>query len=568
MDLWAALLDILILLTTAMVLGGLFERFKQSPLLGYLLAGTLLGPNALNLLPSHAAVATIAELGVALLLFTIGLEFSWRMLRSIGPIAVGGGTLQVALTGTLTAVVCLVLGLGMPASLAVGAMIALSSTAAVLRLLARRAELDSVHGRNAVGILLLQDIAVVPIMLVIAAMSGGGTTAEIVLALGRALGMALLLVTALFLLLNYVLPLLLSTSVATQNRDLPILLAISIAIGAAWVSNAMGFSPILGAFLAGMLLAESPYATQIRADIVPLRTLFVTLFFSSIGMLSDPGWVAANWLLLAGVVTAVVIGKTLITSGVTRLFRTPVGQSLATGVVLAQVGEFSLVVASVAQAGYLIDTHVFNLIVATLVTTLFLTPYLAALAPHLARMVGKLSTPQRDAAGEPGEDQASTGGVSGHLVIVGFGPAGQRVAEVMLGEPNLRILVAELNPNTAEQALAYGLETYIGDATREEVLEKLHVRTAAAVVVTVPDPGTARQVVQRVRALAPDTYVIVRARYHVHRWQLDVAGAHAVVDEEDRVGVSIAAEVRERLRSRNPERRRLGESGLGEPTYQ
>ncbi len=330
----------------------------------------------------------------------------------------------------------------------------------------------------------------------------------------------------------------------------------------------MGFSPILGAFLAGMLLAESPYATQIRADIVPLRTLFVTLFFSSIGMLSDPGWVAANWLLLAGVVTAVVIGKTLITSGVTRLFRTPVGQSLATGVVLAQVGEFSLVVASVAQAGYLIDTHVFNLIVATLVTTLFLTPYLAALAPHLARMVGKLSTPQRDAAGEPGEDQASTGGVSGHLVIVGFGPAGQRVAEVMLGEPHLKILVAELNPNTAEQALAYGLETYIGDATREEVLEKLHVRTAAAVVVTVPDPGTARQVVQRVRALAPDTYVIVRARYHVHRWQLDVAGAHAVVDEEDRVGVSIAAEVRERLRSRNPERRRLGESGLGEPTYQ
>jgi len=175
MDLWPSLLDILILLAAATVLGGLFERFKQSPLLGYLLAGTLLGPNALNLLPSHAAVATIAELGVALLLFTIGLEFSWRTLRSIGPIALGGGTIQVALTGIMTAVVCLALGLGTRASVAIGAMIALSSTAAVLRLLARRAELDSVHGRNAVGILLLQDIAVVPIMLVITAMSVGGS---------------------------------------------------------------------------------------------------------------------------------------------------------------------------------------------------------------------------------------------------------------------------------------------------------------------------------------------------------------------------------------------------------
>ena len=561
MDLWPSLLDILILLAAATVLGGLFERFKQSPLLGYLLAGTLLGPNALDLLPNHAAVATIAELGVALLLFTIGLEFSWRTLRSIGPIAAGGGTLQVALTGTIAAAVCLALGLGTRASVAIGAMIALSSTAAVLRLLARRAELDSVHGRNAVGILLLQDIAVVPIMLVIAAMSSGGTTVEIGLALGRAVGMALLLVTALFLLLNYLLPLLLSTNEAIQNRDLPILLATSIAVGAAWVSHAMGFSPMLGAFLAGMMLAESPYATQIRADIVPLRTLFVTLFFSSIGMLANPEWVAANWLLLAAVVAAVVIGKTLITSGVTRLFRTPVGQSVATGVVLAQVGEFSLVVASDAQSGSLIDTHLFNLIVATLVGTLFLTPYLMALAPRLAKTVGRLSTRLHKAVGPPGKDQTPSESVTGHLVIVGFGPAGQRVAEVMMGEHDLKILVAELNPNTAEQALAYGLETYIGDATREEVLEKLHVRTAAAVVVTLPDPGTARQVVQHVRALAPETYVIVRARYHVHRWQLNVAGANAVVDEEDRVGVSIAAEVRERLRTARPHARRKKGSG-------
>ena len=558
MDLWTGLLDILILLTAAMVLGSLCERFKQSPLLGYLLAGTLLGPNAFDLLPSHTAVAAIAELGVALLLFTIGLEFSWRTLRAVGPIALGGGTLQVAVTGTLTTAVCLLLGLGGRAAIAVGAMIALSSTAAVVRLLANRAELDAVHGRNAVGILLLQDIAVVPIMLVIAALSGGGSAAQLGWAAGRAIALAILLIVALRLLLNYGLPLVLSTRIAARNRDLPILLAVAVAAGAAWVSHALGFSPILGAFLAGMLLAESPYATQIRADIVPLRTLFVTLFFSSIGMLSNPAWVAGNWPMLAAVVAAVVIGKATITASVARLFRSPPGQSVATGVVLAQVGEFSLVVAAVAREGNLIEAGQFELIVATLMVTLFLTPFLIDLAPRLATIIGRLSTPVDIMTKELGEAPAQPESVCGHLVIVGFGPAGQRVAEVLMGEPGLPIAVVELTPRTAEQAVAYGLKTYLGDATRDEVLEHLNIRSAAAVVVTLPDPRAARQVVQQVRALAPETFIIVRSRYHVHRWQLDVAGAHVVVDEENEVGVRIAAEVRRRLRE-------LGQQGRSSP---
>jgi len=551
LDLWSSLLDILVLLIAALVLGGLFDRLKQSPLLGYLLAGTLLGPNAFNLLPSHVAVTTIAELGVALLLFTIGLEFSWRKLRSVGPIALGGGTVQVLLTGGLTAAVCLLLGLPADASVAIGAMIALSSTAAVIRLLANRAELDAVHGRDALGILLLQDIAVVPIMLMIAVLSGGSAPAEVGWAIGRAVGLGILLIGMLHVFLNHILPHLLSARAAAQNRDVPILLAITTAIGAAWVSHAFGFSPILGTFLAGMLLAESPYATQIRADIVPLRTLFVTLFFSSIGMLSNPAWVADHWLLLSVMVAVVVVGKTAITAGVVRLFRCPLGQALATGLVLAQVGEFSLVVASVAQDGQLIDTHIFNLIVATLITTLFLTPYLVALAPRLATVVGRRSTTCESVPHAQRTETASRK-VSDHLVIIGFGPAGQRVAEVMMDEPDVKILVAELNPRTADHALAYELETYIGDATREEVLERLHVNTAAAVVVTLPDPAIARLVVQRVRVLAPETFIIVRARYHVHRWQLHAAGAHAVVDEEDQVGVSIAAEVLEHLRDLGP----------------
>ena len=545
MDLWTVLLDILILLTAALVLGSLFERFGQSAILGYLLAGAFLGPNALDLLPSHVAVTAMAELGVALLLFTIGLEFSWRRLRSLGPVALGGGTLQLLLTGAVTASVGLALGLGARQSLAVGAIIGLSSTAAVVRLLVSRAEIDAVHGRNAVGIRLLQDIALGPMVLMVTALGGEGSLLQIGGALGRALGLAILFVGALHLLLNHAVPLLLGSSLAARNRDLPVLLAIVIGVGAAWGSHRLGFSPALGAFVAGMLLAESPFATQVRADIVPLHILFVTMFFSSIGMLTNPAWMAQNWALLAAVVAAVVVGKAAVTSGVVLLFRYPLGQSLATGTCLAQVGEFSLVIAGVARGTQLIDVDLFELIVATVAITLFLTPYLTMLAPRLATAVGKWSVRQPTETRDGAPEQPAV--ARDHVVIVGFGPAGQRVAEMLIGLEQCQSLVVDTNPRSADHARSYGLRTYLADATREEVLESVQVRTARAVVVTVPDPATARLVVEQVRSLSPDTFIVVRARYHVHRWQLTVAGAHVVIDEEQEVGLRIAAEVRKKL---------------------
>ncbi|MCK4343140.1 MAG: cation:proton antiporter [Phycisphaerae bacterium] len=552
MDLWTALLDVLILLLAALLLGALCERLKQSAILGYLLAGTLLGPNALDLMPNHKAVATIAELGVALLLFTIGLEFSWRRLRSSGPIALGGGTLQVLLTGGLTAGVCLTLGLGSRPALTVGALIALSSTACVLRLLVSRAEIDGVPGRNALGILLLQDIAVVPLVLIVTALGSdsSGSVAQIGWKLGRAAGVAALLVAALFLLLNYVVPVLLRAKEAAHNRDLPILLAIVTAVGAASASHKLGLSPALGAFIAGLLLAESPFATQIRADIAPLRTLFVTLFFASIGMLSNPAWVLEHWATVVVVVAAIVFGKAVVISGVARLFRSSAGHAVATGLCLAQVGEFSFVLAEVARHGQLIDRGLFELIVAATVGTLFLTPYLVALAPHLARAVGRLSTggPRAlralDEATLPPEAE-----LSGHIIIVGFGPAGQRVAEALLRRHKSRLVVIELNAKSADVARTYGLRTYIGDATRAEALEHVRVAAALTVVVTVPDPATARHVIEQVRALSSETPVIARARYHVYRWELILAGAEVVVDEEEEVGLRIAVAVRKKLRS-------------------
>ncbi len=552
MDFWTALLDILILLLAAMLLGALCERLKQSPILGYLLAGTLLGPNALDLMPSHKSVAAIAELGVALLLFTIGLEFSWRRLRTIGPIALGGGTVQVLLTGTLSAGVCLAVGFEGRTAVAIGAMVALSSTACVIRLLVSRAAMDSVYGRNALGILLLQDIAVVPLVLIVTALGGEdpASAAEVGWGLGRAAGVAALLVVALFVLLNYVVPLVMRTKEAAQNRDLPILLAMVTAVGAAWVSHKLGLSPVLGAFVAGLLLAESPFATQIRADVGPLRTLFVTLFFTSIGMLSNPAWVLDHWALVAAVVVAIVLGKAVVISGVARLFRSSPGHAVATGLCLAQVGEFSFVLAEVARHGNLIDGGLFELIIAATVGTLFLTPYLVALAPHLALAVGRLSTNgPRALQGAEDASHPSDAKLSGHIIVVGFGPAGQRVAEALMRRRTSRLVVIELNTKSADIARTHGLQTYVGDATRAEVLEHVQVAAAAAVVVTVPDRGAARHVIEQVRSLSPHTPVIARARYHVYRGELILAGAQVVVDEEEEVGLRIASAVRKMLRA-------------------
>jgi CPA2 family monovalent cation:H+ antiporter-2 len=348
-------------------------------------------------------------------------------------------------------------------------------------------------------------------------------------------------------LFNYIVPLLFGVREAARNRELPILLAIVTAAGTAWAAHWAGLSPAIGAFIAGILLAGSPYATQVRADVAPLRTVFVTMFFSSIGMLADPAWAMEHWAILALTVVAVVLGKAIVTSGVILLFRSLPGQAVAAGICLAQVGEFSVVLADAAHHSHLIDDHLFKLMVSTTIATLFLTPYLVAIAPRAARVIGRMT-----ASGSfeltAGDEASRTAAPDGSIVIVGFGPAGQRVAEGLIGEHKSQLVVVELNPRSAAIGRSYNLRTYIGDATRPEVLEHLHIESAKVVAITVPDPTVARQVIEQVRVLAPDAQIVVRARYHVQRWQLALAGAQIVVDEEDQVGMRIADQVHATLK--------------------
>ncbi len=547
-DAWLWLLDILILLATAMLLGMLAELLRQSAIVGYLLAGMIVGPNALGLVAGGDEVQFIAELGVTLLLFSIGLEFSFKRLLKLGPITYLGGSAQVLLTTLAGYGLATALGFGFRQALALGMMVALSSTASVIRLLIDTKRLDSPYGRNALGILLLQDMAVVPFVILTLALGGDSTPIQSLAMLGRTLVLSALTFGVFLLLFNVLVPRLLNLSSLARNRDLPVLLAVVLALGAAWAAHSVGLSPSFGAFLAGLLLAESPFAAQIRSDVAPLKTLLVTLFFAAVGLLVNPGWVAANPLPVVLTAALIMLLKPAVIHLITRLLGYSTGTSLATGLCLAQVGEFSFVLATIAIGAGVIDEDLFRLVVSVTVISLLLTPYLVRLAPRLAGWAENLrplfgTKKPVDLLRNSGLQNESSPIPNNAILIIGFGPAGQQAAERLLPTSQKRLVVVDSNPDNADWAHALGIEFIIGDARRRELLEHLHPETAEAVIITVPDQDAVRQIIHLVKAVAPEVRLLVRARYHIFKWELLLAGAEVVVDEEAQVGLRLAEEL-------------------------
>ncbi len=528
MPAWHTLADVLLLLGGGFVLGAVAERLKQSAILGYLAAGMLLGPHALHLVRSLQEVIVLAELGVSLLLFSIGLEFPWSRLRRSGAALAGGG-LQILLTVLVGGAIAYLLVGDARESFVIGAMLALSSTAYVLRVLSHRAAIDSPHGRLSIGVLLAQDVAVVPLVLIASVVAEGGALGAALLNLGKLVGFALLLVGGLWVLFHVVAPRLLGTEVLRRNRELPLLLAIVSGLGSAIAAHELGISPAIGAFLAGMLLAESPFATQVRSDVSGLRTVLMTLFFGSIGMLGDLAWIGAHLPVVLGLVLGVLVLKASLTTVALRLIRSPGPASLAAGIGLAQVGEFSFVLAGLTR-GSVLDEETFQLVVSVTIATLALTPYLLTFGPWLAARV-------RAAGADSGTLPPTP--AAGHIVVVGYGPTGEAVGRRLHGT-GYDVHVVDLNHRLVARARAHGLTGHLGDATHPEVLEHAAVVRALAVVVTLPDPGLARRTVEQVRAQARSARVFARARYNLRSHELVEAGAERVVDEEAEVGRALA----------------------------
>ncbi len=543
---WTVLFQLLALLGLALLLGMLFERFKQSAILGYLMAGTLLGPGLFNVVDQGSGVPVIAELGVSLLLFAIGLEFSAKRLVKLGAVACIGGALQVTATLGLAFGIGILLGLEARTAIAVGAVVALSSTACVLRILTDRAELDSVHGRTALGILLLQDVAVVPLVLTVSLISGDGGLREMGFDLLKAFGLIVGLVTGFLILAKFILPRIMRQLSMARDRELLVLLAALLAIGSACAAHALELSPALGAFLAGMMLAESPFATQIRSDIGGLRIVFITLFFASVGMLGDPVWIAENLPLVLGITALMMFGKALVITIIALCFRIPLQHAVASGIALAQVGEFGVVIAGIAESGELFSEELFRLIVSATLMTLFATPILIRVALPIGRKISSVF--HRDEEGDSHEAPEPNEVGKDFVIVVGYGPSGQRVSE-RLKEFGASFLVVDMRPHNIDLAKSMGFEAVLGDATSPDFLIHQGISRARAIVITVPDQRACLQMVESVRTLNPNVAIVVRARYHTFTEDLKNAGASVVVDEEYLTGRRLAGAMDELLSS-------------------
>lgn len=533
---------IVLVLAIAMVLGAILERFKQSAIIGYLLAGALIDPSALGLIAEsqQAMLRGIADAGVALLLFTIGLEFNLGRLRKFGWTPWAMGSLQVFGTTALIAAVTL-LWLPMPQAVSLGAVVALSSTAVVIRTLSDRAELDAVHGRQALGILLFQDVMVVPLMVLIAAINGDGSIAQVGVLLVKEIGLTVLLLAGFFVLTQYGMPYLVKWGLLSgANREVPVLFAIVSAGGAAFIAEEIGLSAALGAFVAGVMLGESVLATQIRADISGVKTVFVTLFFTSVGLLADPVWIIHNLEWVIPGVLILVSAKFLVVVASALALRLRIRDAVATGLTVSQIGEFSFVLLAAMSPGEELQ----NLLVAITIGSLFVTPFMIGSAEPAGRLVERLV--KRGSTGRLVKhvvsQAASHASDMSHTVVIGFGPAGREVAERvhLAGRP---VTVLDLNPQAIREALEQGFHGYVGDVTSAEVLAHAHVENAEAVVITLPDARIVAQVAERIRAMSASPLIIARSRYHRFVGMISMAGAGKVIDEETTVGEKLADEV-------------------------
>ncbi len=540
---WSFLGNVVLLLATAVICGLVARRLKQNAVVGYLVAGMLLGPTGLGLIGNNGQLRDLSELGVSLLLFSIGLEFSYARLRQIGSIASIGGTLQVALTIGAVAGLYLALGSPVPEALVVAFGVAMSSTAVVLRVLADRSELDSQHGKNAIGILLLQDLAVVPLLIITETMAEGAGGAGAVKALLLKSGLGLLLGVGLLVLVKYVMPGLLTRVAASGSRELPVILAVVSSLGAAWAAHSAGLSPVMGAFVAGLLLAESPFAEQVRADITPLSAVFITIFFASIGTITalPVGWEMVTMVPL-GILLLVI--KATILGAIVWYLQRSLRTAVATAFTLCQVGEFTFVIADAGFRAGLISLANFQTLLGISIASLILTPYLIAWAPAAATLLLRRMKHAERKMLERAVDRHTE---KDRVLIIGFGPAGEEIID-LLTEAKIPFLVVDLNA-TRVDAYRSNLPIEFGDATQTEVLHHVGASHARAIISTVPDPAIARLVVAQANRHAPGVPVIARSRYQRFAQDLRDAGADYVVEEEREVGRRLGEAALTALRS-------------------
>jgi CPA2 family monovalent cation:H+ antiporter-2 len=530
--------DLVVIFGVSIAVVLVFHRLRLPSIVGFLLAGALVGPSGLNLVDDTARVELLAEVGVALLLFSIGLDISLARLARIRVFALSGGGLQVLLTVTVTAVVVVALsGTSWQASIFWGFLVALSSTAIVLRILVDRGEIDAPHGRLALAILIFQDLIVVPMMLVLPLLAGQirGGLLDVVVTLGR----ALLLIVAILLAARWVIPKALGVVVRARSRELFIIAVLLICASIAWVAESQGLSLALGAFIAGMVISESEYSHQALADIMPFRDSFISLFFVSIGMLFDLRSFMTAWPVLLLTTIGVLALKGCVAGGVTLLMGYPARVASLVGLSLSQVGEFSFVMAQAGQHYGLLSSYGYQLFLAISILTMLVTPVLIQWGPAaLMRAGSKATLPAWLSRTAPADAPASAPARQDHVIIAGFGLNGRNLARVLKGA-GIAYVIVDLYADTIRRGQAQGEPIYYGDVTQREVLERMGIDRARLLVLAVSDPFATRRVIPVARQANPQIHIVARTRYVREVEELLRLGADQVVPEEFETSLEI-----------------------------
>ena len=541
--------EVILFLVVAGFAVPLLQR-RVSPVLGYLLIGGLIGPYGLGLmaeaLPLAAflviddldGVRALAEIGVVFLLFAIGLELSLDRLWAMRRLVFGLGSAQILLTGVVIGGVAYAWGNPGPAALVLGACLALSSTAIVMQLLIEKSRLTTPVGRSAFSVLLMQDLAVVPILFIVGVL---GTVSEgqgVLGGLALALGEAAITVVIIYAVGRLVLRPLFRATAQSGSREAFMAMILLIVLGTAAITGAVGLSMALGAFLAGLLIAETEYRHQVEVDIEPFKGLMLGLFFMSVGMGIDWRVLMETPLLIAASVIGLIAIKAVLNVSLFLLWKTPIHRAVEAGLLLAQAGEFAFIVVGLAMSLDLLpgSTGQFMLIVASL--TMVLTPGLAELARKLADRIENRQNERHPDAADQMED------MEGHVLIAGFGRVGRMIASI-LDREGLPYIAIDKDPIIASEARASGLPVRFGDASRLEILQANHVRQAAALVITLGDAKNTELLTQRMREAAPHVPLFVRARDKEQADRLTDAGATAAVPETVEASLQLAARLLE-----------------------
>ncbi|MFH2000384.1 MAG: cation:proton antiporter [Planctomycetota bacterium] len=533
--------DFLIIFGLAIGSSFLCQRFKIPALVGFLLAGALGGPHGFALIAGVAEVENMAEIGVILLLFSIGLEFSLGRLMEIRRVVFLGGGLQVGLTLAAALGISRGLDFSWPQSVFLGCMVSLSSTAVVLKLYQESSSMDTRHGRTVLGILIFQDVLVVPMMIITPMLAGaGGSIASNLVVL---LGKSMLLGVFVYVAARWIIPFLLFRIAATRNRELFLMGVIFIVFALAWSTSLLGMSLALGAFLAGLMISESEYSHHTVSNILPFRDVFMSFFFISVGMLFN-GTVVLEHIGIILALTAMLIAVKFVCAGTaTFVLGYPLRTILLVGSGLSQVGEFSFILSRLGVEYGLIADPTYPIFLAVICLTLLATPFLMNLGQWAATWSTKIPLPGflkgRDLAGERKRGALMK---KDHVVIVGFGLVGRNLVRAAKGA-QVPYMVIELNPETVRRERKAGESILYGDAAFNEVLHSAHIESARVLVITFHDPSAVHRIVRQTRELNPGIHVITRARFFHEVEALYRQGVDEVIPDEFEVSIEIFTRV-------------------------